>query len=325
MKHTIAILCIAIALHISGCKKERTAMAPLATIDLGYSIRVNDIKMLSDTAWIVCGGNRNVEGYIFKSKNKGESWSVYPSEFAKSIYCLEFSTAQYGFAGGDFLHLWHTLDYGETWNFYWLADQVPFNGEDRPAVREIKMKTAVDWYFCGGENMGEGVVYETHNAGTNWNFKFVQHEMRSLQMNNEAKALVVGHGAAYTFDFTLDSFEKNNFQNDFITSTTCIDDERCLAVSYNGAIYESENFGTTWLEQEASNKLFGTRINWNKIAHNGSTVVVAGNEGYFAQSTDGGQNWQLFQLDNQPNLYSLAISNNQVWATSDGGKIYRLI
>ncbi len=307
-----------------SCRKEKETVIALAEINLNKNIRVNDLLFINDTLWFACGGIRNQEGTIFKSKNKGLSWTQYSSEFPKSIYCIHFLNNEIGIAGGDFIHLWRTDDGGETWYFHWLADQVPVNPNDRPAVRDIKMLNANKWYFCGGENLGEGVIYETHNAGNTWHYSIQQHELRTMEMNQNLKSFVGGHGAAFTFQDSLSTLQQTAFANDFITSSVTFSDNNCVAVSYNGAVYRSSDFGNTWIEIEGANKLFSERINWNKIENKNDQLIAVGNNGFFAESMDGGSSWTLSQLEGEQNLYTVDFSHNEVWAGSDNGKIYRI-
>lgn len=322
MRITASILFL--CLVVFSCRKKEEKVQALATISVSKSVRLNDLKIVDDTTWIACGGQRDIEGYIFKTLDGGTTWSLYSSEFQKSIYCLDFPTKDIGMAGGDFLHLWQTNDGGATWNFIWLADQVPFNGEDRPAVRDIKMRTPFDWYFCGGENLGEGVIYETHDGGDSWNFSFQQHELSTIELTQNGDMIVGGHGAVFTFSDSLSSLHQTNFENDFIKSCANLDSDECVAVSYDGAIYRSSDNGENWNEVVDANKTLSSRVNWNKVEWSGNKLIAVGNAGHFAASNDGGYTWSHFQLEQEPNLYSIAFRNEEAWATSDNGKIYRI-
>ncbi|MFM9984125.1 MAG: WD40/YVTN/BNR-like repeat-containing protein, partial [Flavobacteriales bacterium] len=166
-----------------GCHKKNNQIVPIQIIDTGLDIRINDVTLQNDTTWILGGGIRDVSGYILRSRNQGNSWQTYQSEFPKSIYRVKFRDELHGFAGGDFLHMWTTSDAGQTWSFYWLGNQVPFNGEDRPAIRDFEFVDESNWYFCGGENLGEGVLYSSNNAGNSWEFKITGNEMRCMDVS----------------------------------------------------------------------------------------------------------------------------------------------
>ncbi|MFN0032365.1 MAG: WD40/YVTN/BNR-like repeat-containing protein [Flavobacteriales bacterium] len=317
-------LTISIVVLILSCRKTDSTISPIEVSTVPKSVRINDLQIINDSLWYACGGVRDMEGHIFKSTDAGKTWSVFTNEFSKSIYCIHFPTPEIGMAGGDFLHLWRTTDGGNTWEFQWLADQVPLHEEDRPAIRDLQMLSPVDFHFCGGENLGEGVIYETHNGGENWNFEFMQHEMRTLAVGEGYNVVAGGHGAAFHFADSLSSIEQSDFENDFITDLVHAYADDFYAASYNGAIYRSEDNGHTWTEIFDSNSFAQKRINWNAIHLVSGLITVVGNGGWIVQSEDAGANWQLLRLDNEDNLYCIAALNEQLWTGSDNGKLYRI-
>lgn len=309
---------------LAGCHKKADQITPLQIVDTGLDIRINDMELLNDTTWILGGGIRDVSGYILRSKNQGSSWQTYPSEFPKSIYCVKFRDELHGFVGGDFLHLWTTADGGNTWSFYWLADQVPFNGEDRPAIRDFAFSDESNWYFCGGENLGEGVLYSSNNAGDSWEFKITENEMRCLEKTTANTLISGGHGAVWRMSTSVSNANQTEFTNDYITSSTLLDDGTILFCSYNGKMYKSGDDGITLKEVMDGNRLFGKRINWNAMECNGETIMVCGNDGMLAESTDGGTTWAISQIIHEPHLFSIDVIDNAWWAGSEHGKLLRI-
>ncbi|MFM9986491.1 MAG: YCF48-related protein, partial [Flavobacteriales bacterium] len=263
-------------------------------------------------------------GYILRSRNQGNSWHTYQSEFPKSIYSVKFRDELHGYAGGDFLHMWTTADGGQTWSFYWLGNQVPFNGEDRPAIRDFEFIDESNWYFCGGENLGEGVLYSSNNAGNSWEFKITGNEMRCMDVSSDGTLLSGGHGAIWHIQTSAMDATQSNFENDFITSSARMDDGTILFCSYDGKIYSCASDGNSLTEKMDGNRLFGKRINWNDIQFSDGIIVVCGNDGMFAESQDNGSSWKISQLQHEPHLFSVDFLQNQWWAGSENGKLYRI-
>ena len=311
-------------IFIAGCHKKADQITPLQIIDTGLDIRINDVELVNDSTWILGGGIRDVSGYILRSVNRGNSWQIYQSEFPKSIYSVKFRDELHGYAGGDFLHMWTTADGGHTWSFYWLADQVPFNGEDRPAIRDFSFVDDVNWYFCGGENLGEGVLYSSNNAGGTWEFKITAHEMRCLEKTSPNSLVAGGHGAIWHIPTSVIGATQASFSDDFITSSTKLEDGTILLCSYNGKIYKSTDDGNSFSEKMDGNRLFGKRMNWNDITCSEETSVVCGNDGMFAESHDGGSSWTLSQIVHEPHLFSIDRIDNTWWAGSENGKLLQI-
>ena len=299
-------------------------LAPLAVYNTGYAFRINDVFVMNDSTWIACGGIRGNEGIILKTMDSGNSWSRYESEFSKSIYSLKFLNDQIGLAGGDYLHLWKTTDGGNTWAYNWLADQVPFNEEDRPAIQDIEFKSDSSWFFCGGENFGEGVIYESRDAGNDWDFVFRQNEFRAMILLGENEIVTGGHGVVLVANNHIDSLSVADFRNDFITGLTKTGSDECIAVTLNGAILKGTNSGSNWTQLAQGNNAFKSRINWSDVDSFEKHLVAVGNEGVVAESVDGGANWQYFEVINTPELIAVSVVEKFVIATTGDGKIIRL-
>lgn len=311
-------------LFVVSCRKQNVDLLPLAIYNTGYAFRINDLFLQTDSIWFAVGGVRGEEGVILRTDDAGLTWSKFNTEFPRSMYCVNFLNQEIGFAGGEYLQLWRTSDGGNSWSYYWLDDQVPFNEEDRPAIRDFEFRNDSCWFFCGGENLGEGVVYETRNAGANWNFIFKQNEFRSLVLLNEDKIVVGGHGLVLSNSDHIDHLSNADFVDDFMTGMTVIGHDNCIGVTYNGAILKGTNSGMNWMELEKGNKAFNARINWNDVDAFGARIVAVGNEGVIAESTDSGVNWRYYEVVNSPELISVKVVKDFVLATTTDGRILRL-
>jgi photosystem II stability/assembly factor-like uncharacterized protein len=305
-----------------ACKKDQGNLTPIAVLDTGTSCRINDLELLSSGRWVACSGVRNEKGFISVSDDAGVSWTSSKLDHASSTYTIDFLDSLNGYAGGDFLHLWKTTDGGLSWEYQWLGNQVPMNEEDRPVVRDFHMLKDSVWFFCGGENLGEGVVYETSDRGHSWQFVFNQHEYRAMCTNDD-DLVVGGHGSILRSNEGLNNLEPAHFENDFIMDVIMSDDGAWIAASYQGAVYRSQD-GLNWSNVMKGERRLSQVVNWTCLVKSGQRIIVAGTDGAVAESNDHGINWTRYKVNDAPDFWSLLIDGNQVFAGSEEGKIFRI-
>lgn len=313
---------ICLMIFFFSCKKEKNELVPLAVFDVGTACRINDLEPLSSGRWIACSGVRNEKGFVSVSEDEGKTWIAFQLDQPSSAYTIDFVDSLYGFCGGDFLHLWRTFDGGKTWGYYWLGNQVPMNEEDRPGVRDFRMWNDSTWYFCGGENLGEGIVYETKDAGVHWYYQFSQHEYRAI-FKDENNLIAAGHGSILYSHHDLDGLQSSSFSDDFITDICMTPNSSWLACSYQGAFYESED-GLHWNQKMKANRPLSGSLNWSCMTSSGEKIYAAGADGAFGESQDGGFHWTIYTVSGEPDFWSLMVVDDRVFAGSEKGKIYRI-
>ncbi|HEY8404121.1 MAG TPA: YCF48-related protein [Flavobacteriales bacterium] len=313
-------LVIAISLFAFSCKKEKAEeLQPAAVYTVETGVRINDIAFINDSVWLACGGIRNEYGVIYKTYDAGASWRKVFTTHESSIYTLEWNEQDNGFAGGDFLRLWQTKDAGETWQFYWLADQVPINEEDRPAIRDIKFASDSIWYFCGGENLYKGVFYHTENAGTTWNFISVENELRSCIQVHTDVLVMVGHGGTYDWNQQTLSLERSDFRNDYMTHVIKLDGGSILACTQQGKVYISPTKGRQWSQRWSTSRISNT--SWNALANRWNEVLVVGTYGRLLFSSNAGNTWRELSFAEMDHLLAVKARNGRFYITTSQGKV----
>jgi photosystem II stability/assembly factor-like uncharacterized protein len=310
-------LFIAFSCLLLSCKKEKAGdLQPSAIYILEDGVRINGIQMLSDSVWLACGGIRNEYGVIYKSYNAGSSWKKVFTTNESSIYSIELNEQHKGLAGGDFLRMWQTNDAGETWHFYWLADQVPINEEDRPAIRDIQFVSDSTWYFCGGENLYKGVFYHTENAGATWDFLSIEHELRSVVPISKYVIATTGHGGAFTWNQQSSNLERSDFKNDFMMDATLLGNGDLLACTEQGNVYRSKS-GSYWERIWKASRI--NYSSWNGIAQRANDVLAVGNYGKILLGSAGGSEWREYALTDVGHLLAVEVWNKRFYIpTSDG-------
>jgi len=307
---------------LSSCGKKLEQIEPIRIIELNENVRINDFIVLGDSVWIACGGQRDENGFIWRSTDRGVNWDKWTAPDPSSVYCLALASDGSCWAGGDFLRLWKSSNAGLSWEFQWLGEQVPLHEEDRPAVREMQFGADSCWYFCGGENLGEGVVYFSESAGVSWNFRFFQHEMRAVHVIDKESILAGGHGVIMRSEHGLESLNELPWENDFISTFGSGNQDQLISVGLQGGIYLSQDKGKSWMNKLRRRRI-GRTSGFFDLEVKGAKAVSVGYRGVVAWSHDSGNSWSQSELEESPDLYSIALlAEEQAILTADNGRVY---
>lgn len=176
-----------------------------------------------------------------------------------------------------------------------------------------------------------GEVFSLENSNANWESRLnsgipLTDRLDFIQALN--KDTVVAIGRTGTLVVTTDAGETWLKKSvaigqmlDFITSPTGI----LIAISYNGAIWRSSDFGTTWSRitiDDESTLLQGVFLSNNHVVVVGYDNVSP-SLGRMFESKDGGKKWTIVvrNFKNQINTICSTDSMN-AWCATSGGEVY---
>jgi hypothetical protein len=299
-----------------SCRKEKPNSIDHSLIDTGSSDKLNDL-LVHDSILYACGGLRTERGFVLKSEN--DVWTNVLSVSGRSIHSLALSAESKLWAGGEFLTLYNSSN-GNNWNSCDLGNQVPFHEEDRPIIRKIDFLADTSISFVGGENLGEGIIYRNVQSNSNWNFHFLQHEIRDVEWVDSEHGIIAGHGILAHVNSALEPTTFSGEDFEFYTGIEKNEFGIMVAITQSGKVFFSNNNGYQWQSVETHLIDHFQSIALNDIEYADGKFVVCGNSGLILFSDDG-ITWREFQLKDELNLYSVCFYNNQCYFTSDNGKI----
>jgi len=322
----IAIICLIIFLLSSflflSCEKEELIKVDHVTIDLNTNGDLRKILFLPDSIGLICGGNKNELGLIYRTINNGLSWQIVYSDNKHCLYDLFFLDSLNGFACGDSLTLLKTTDGGETWSEY-LFNNFPYDQFMVP-IRSMYFFNQDTAFFAGGEFMHKGLISSTFNAGYIWSHLSIGNEWRCILFTDRLHGFASGYGQIYKTIDGGQNFTPCDITGDYYNSLYFFSTDIGFAAGYNGGIYRTTNAGNNWSEVINDNGMFDERIHLNYIHFfNQQLGYVVGNSGVIMKSTNGGNNWKRFEDISNKHLYSFDLSiNNYLFITAEKGKIF---
>lgn len=317
METVVRIYVLAFVLFLVGCKKDALTTWPAETFKAPRAVRINALHTMPDGTLRAAGGERGRAGWLFTTRNAGQDWQALRISDRSSIYCIHFVNDSLGWMGGDTLQLWRTTD-GENWSYYWLGDQVPTHVSDRPAVRQISHRGDTQLCFAAGDLYYRGAAFMSTDAGQHWTFKVADNAVYQASFFEET-ARTFGYGTA--LEFSNGAWQTMRAPADHLVSVLPTGAQTAIAASSLGNLYRLQT------EEKSSEKIdlpTKEKILWMSGAQWGERLVFGGSNGELAVSEDGGNSWQIGQLEERNIVLSLAVDATSIWIGSESGHIFRL-
>ncbi len=265
-----------------------------------------------DTGWVV-----NVDGYIYKTTDGGNSWMTQLFQPTTSFRCVGFANALHGWAGNlgtgswspttDTLPLYETTNGGTTWNAVQnISGPIPAGICGISVVNDSVV-------YAVGRVGGPGHILKTTDAGQLWTSVPVPSPMFYLidaKFFSPDTGIVVGCTGTTNFEryavfHTTDggqNWQQVHGTNDFqgICWKISFPTRQIGYVSVEAwpgmdsiPVLKTTDGGITWTE-----KLYSVLPSWNQGIGflNDSTGYCGANQGSIRRTTDGGDTWNLWNL-----------------------------
>lgn len=284
------LILLSSAVLLFSCNKEKSVNLDLIPIKVSDS-PIEKVVVVNDSLMFACGGVRFYNGELFRTMNGGTEWdlqSIFYNE--KKVYDIYFVNDTLGFAGTEDIFIYKTTDGGASWQAQWNTPTA-YHEVHRPIVREIEFYNDTIGYFVGGENYQTGAIYMTQNAGTTWVLDTLLHDLRSIEISSNGKAIVAGHGyVGISDDLTLNLSQLDHPDGNFV-SVKKLSDSEFLVLDQNGGLLKFTNSGSRWEYLINSNGLLSNRRFFCDLAVIGSTYLISGDDGLLLLSDDDGESW----------------------------------
>ena len=315
----IISLFINLLISLVSCKKSEITIN-FTALNSPVTQRINQTLWTSPNTSFLCGGKLHETGYVYKSMDGGQNWSLKHSTNIQ-LFSIFFINDSVGYACGEDLYLARTTNGGETWNKF----NYPFSAPSYDVVDLKKIFGDENFMMVvGGENFNKGVSLRFVNDGFSWNFYHFDHELRSGINYSNNNAVLFGYGCAFNSNDTGKTYSPINLTGDFY-SDACYIDGVTYTCGYNGGIYSSADNGVTWNQIADANKIMKKRIHLNSICmidkNNGYCV---GDNGVIL-STSNGNDWKKCKSEFTCNFLNITLDKNQNYiVSSETGNIIRI-
>jgi len=299
---------------LSFCKKPDQTVNLTRVIVIDNGIAIYDLLTINDSTILAVGGKRNVNGEIFLSEDRGQTWlKTWESPFC--IYTVYERHDSVIFAGGDSITLLKSVDNGKSWQSiinYPFSDWQSFV----TPIQSICFINSDTGFIVGGDNQNKGIYGFTGNGGMDWKFRNFSNEFHSVIFDTTKTGYIVGYGKVLRTNNNGVDWQEAQFSGDNLKSAI-IQNQVVWACGYRGNIYCNES-GQWHPVFDVS--AWNNHVRWCDIINTkNNNLLAVGNNGLLWLNRSG----TLMELADAPDLLSVTeIDSNVFYAGTNDGRIY---
>ena len=275
-------------------------------------------------------------GYIYKSTDAGDNWSVSLSD-ADSIDYMEvfFVDQNLGFAGGSYGIVKKTTDGGENWT------ELNANGADDDVLSLYALSENQLWVLANSGS-GSKVYYTTDGGGIWQEVLTTASKANAMHFSDGTNGIVGGKTNADLFYTTNGStwitaataplggfsYTRSDIRGVYMTNA-----QVGYAVGWGSLIglqpsieLKTTDGGATWsyLTQAEGNRAYENLYGVYFVDDNNGLAVGGGGRGsVLIKTTDGGTTWAPTSIPCGATLSTITGVGNNVWVCGSGGTILR--
>ncbi len=245
-------------------------------IDSPTNREIKAITFINATTGFVCG----TDGLVMKTEDAGDSWSpVDPGGVTESFYDLEFFDADTGYVVGAHGAIVKTTDGGANWNLS-TAGGTNYSVEIRDAST----------IFVGSSSSTLGRLLVSKDYGTTWtnvtdSASGLGSSVYAIRFLDANVGYLISIGLWKTTNGGDNWVPKSTGLDGILYDVKCYDANTVYTLGQRGIVFKSTDAGESW------NGTTVTTEYLRSISFDGSNLIVSGDNGTIAKSTDDGANY----------------------------------
>ncbi len=305
---------------ITSCKKE-LADLPYEKMQVPVSVALRDVHVFNANEFVISGGDDGT-GVIMYTADGGTNWEISNTVFDNQVNSISFLNRDTGYCADSDILIYKTTNGGHDWNaFFGTSWPLTVNRN----LRDIWFTSDSTGFVCGGKNYGNGVLFQTGNAGNYWSYREYSHEYRGICFENALNGVMCGYGSLLSTTDGGYSFKAIENRSAYYTGITHCNGTYWLC-DFNGGVYTFTGTGQNWTEVRNAKS-------WNVNHHQqtclaispGGAIAIAGPNGFFTWSSDNGSSWNdrtsfggsdILQMAWIDNMHLIAVGKNGVFKVS---------
>ena len=315
----ILLFCFVIALV--GCQKSGPKFSAYEVVDLPIQEEARCIEVFGDSV-LIGGGKTKGKGYLLQGITSSNDFDVVKSNFKHEVYSKAQHRSRW-YVGCDSVVLYHGDSLHKLNRYWWLERDWVSDLSKHPIWNMASGKKSLT--MVAGGKLAFGVAYNSEDSARSWEPIEPENELRAVAKTDDyyETTWIAGNGVfkKRLLDEFIDFVKwiDLDLDNEFITDLYFESDASGWGLTRSGKILSFKSGGS-----EFEVKLDGKSAFMNHFDFDENNAIAVGQEGEILFSTDGGENWSRFQLDDSIDLNDVQIINEEALIVGDGGAFIRI-
>jgi photosystem II stability/assembly factor-like uncharacterized protein len=233
-----------------------------------------DMNMLNSDVGYAVGG-KNDKGYILKTTNSGNNWSISDSLGTNRLTRIRFLDQNTGVVFGSFSDAFRTTNGGNSW--------VQMNGIPSDKT-SINFSASNVLYMCSSSSTQK--VYRSTDMGNTWTeiYSTSGTTFNNIRFIDQSTGFIAGRGIFKTTNGGASWSQKLQGTLPYVQDIKFVNGSTGFASAEAGRMFKSTDAGETWGE------LYSISDNYISGFHffNSNTGFVAGDQGMILKTTNSG-------------------------------------
>ncbi len=307
----------------SACKKsKKTSSLEPEELTTPTQQAIHKSAWLDANTGFICGGKKNENGFIYRTKDAGKTWQLIINTQGKCLYDINFVNDTIAYCCGDDLLVLRSANNGNSWT------EVSFATIGLQYFNHTPLRCIFGNYnllmMVGGENYHNGNALWFENNTMRWVWHF-DHEFRTGLNFTHENFVLAGYGNSYRTQDHGYNYSPMEFSGDFFTSSSTVNSQIGFTCGYDGGIYKTDDGGSSWKTLLKPNKTTKKRIHFNSICFvDANKGWAVGSEGLVISSEDG-QTFKEYSSITKADLLSVVQDKTgKMVMSSSNGKLFRI-
>ncbi|MDA3910273.1 MAG: hypothetical protein PF448_02800 [Bacteroidales bacterium] len=316
MMRFFAVLLFFAGFIFASCEREQAIPSEFQVQQISFpeQTEIRDIMALNDSVLFLCGGQKNIHGFIYQSLDAGKTWTNMLTVNFSAINAVYVDEVSGYWAAGDSLRIWHRPELNGDWELYEISN-FPWDNYLNPYAAIYAWNREVI-FAVGGEFYQKGITSKTETGDYSWKQTSWDNQWFDLHVWDINNVLISGYGQILYSDDRGKTFYDTELYGDAFVDLEENPYNEIFVLGEHGGVFRYNN--QSWVSKS---RLSG---HLNDMAFSADYAVLIGQRGLMFFGDAHATDFTKTEGFTDANLSLINTIKDDFLIGTENGKLYRL-